>query len=160
MRPQRIAASALVVLSVAGVDDAFAQTQLPPVSVDAPHRQSARSQQQPSQRTTRARSGARRATVAPVGAQPQSAQQAASAGGGHERANGPVTGYLARQSSSGTKTSTPIIQTPQSVTVIGAEQIRDQKIVSKFDEVLRYSPGVIGGTYGSDFRNEIGRAHV
>ncbi|KIU43060.1 MULTISPECIES: TonB-dependent siderophore receptor [Bradyrhizobium] len=154
MRPQRIAASALVVLSVAGVDDAFAQTQLPPVSVDAPHRQSARSQQQPSQRTTRARSGARRATVAPVGAQPQSAQQAASAGGGHERANGPVTGYLARQSSSGTKTSTPIIQTPQSVTVIGAEQIRDQKIVSKFDEVLRYSPGVIGGTYGSDFRND------
>ena len=154
MRPQRIAASALVVLSVAGVDDAFAQTQLPPVSVDAPHRQSARSQPQPSQRTTRARSAARRATAAPVGAQPQSAQQTASAGGGHERANGPVTGYLARQSSSGTKTSTPIIQTPQSVTVIGAEQIRDQKIVSKFDEVLRYSPGVIGGTYGSDFRND------
>lgn len=154
MRPQRIAASALVVLSVAGVDDAFAQTQLPPVSVDAPHRQSARSQQQASQRTPRARSAARRATVTPVGAQPQSAQQAASAGGGHERANGPVTGYLARQSSSGTKTSTPIIQTPQSVTVIGAEQIRDQKIVSKFDEVLRYSPGVIGGTYGSDFRND------
>ena len=154
MRPQRIAASALVVLSVAGVDDACAQTQLPPVSVDARHRQSAGAQQHPSQRTTRARSGARRATVAPVGAQPQSAQQAASAGGGHERANGPVTGYLARQSSSGTKTSTPIIQTPQSVTVIGAEQIRDQKIVSKFDEVLRYSPGVIGGTYGSDFRND------
>ncbi|MGY4479581.1 TonB-dependent siderophore receptor [Bradyrhizobium sp. USDA 3364] len=153
-RPQRIAASALVVLSVAGAEDAFAQTQLPSVTVDAPHRQTARSQQ-PSQRTaTRARSASRRATAAPVATPPQAAQQAAGAGGGHERADGPVTGYLARLSSSGTKTSTPIIQTPQSVTVIGAEQIRDQKIVSKFDEVLRYSPGVIGGTYGSDFRND------
>ena len=102
----------------------------------------------------RARSAARRAPVAPVGTQPQAAQQAAGGGGGHERANGPVTGYLARQSASGTKTSTPIIQTPQSVTVISAEQIRDQKIVSKFDEVLRYTPGVIGGTYGADFRND------
>ncbi|TJW93210.1 TonB-dependent siderophore receptor, partial [Neisseria gonorrhoeae] len=35
-----------------------------------------------------------------------------------------------------------------------AEQIRDQKIVGKFDEVLRYTPGVIGGTYGADFRND------
>lgn len=154
IRTQRFAASALVLLSIAGADDAFAQTQLPSVTVDAPqHRQAARSQQ-PSQRTTRARSTTRRATVAPVAAPPRNAQQAAGAGGGRERANGPVTGYLARQSASGTKTSTPIIQTPQSVTVIGAEQIRDQKIVSKFDEVLRYSPGVIGGTYGSDFRND------
>ncbi|WP_076857892.1 TonB-dependent siderophore receptor [Bradyrhizobium mercantei] len=154
IRPQRLAASALVALSVAGADDVFAQTQLPSVTVDAPSQRQAARSQQPAQRTTRARSAARRATTAPVSAQPQAAQQAAGAGGGHERANGPVTGYLARQSSSGTKTSTPIIQTPQSVTVIGAEQIRDQKIVSKFDEVLRYTPGVIGGTYGSDFRND------
>ncbi|MGY3489963.1 iron complex outermembrane receptor protein [Bradyrhizobium sp. USDA 4011] len=154
IRPQRFAASALMVLSVAGADEVFAQTQLPSVTVDAPsHRQAVRSQQ-PSQRTTRARSASRRATVAPAGAQPQAAQQAAGSGGGYERANGPVTGYLARQSASGTKTSTPIIQTPQSVTVISAEQIRDQKIVSKFDEVLRYTPGVIGGTYGADFRND------
>ncbi|MHC2334219.1 TonB-dependent siderophore receptor [Bradyrhizobium sp. USDA 4454] len=154
IRPQRLAASALVVFSVASADDVSAQTQLPSVTVDAPQpRQAARSQQ-PSQRTTRARSAARRATTAPVAAQPQAAQQAASGGAGHERANGPVTGYLARLSSSGTKTSTPIIQTPQSVSVISAEQIRDQKIVSKFDEVLRYTPGVIGGTYGADFRND------
>nr|WP_229198893.1 TonB-dependent siderophore receptor [Bradyrhizobium acaciae] len=141
-------------LSVTGADEALAQTQLPSVTVDAPSQRQAARSQRPSQRTTRARSAARRATTAPVSARPQATQQAAGAGGGHERASGPVTGYLARQSSSGTKTSTPIIQTPQSVTVIGAEQIRDQKIVSKFDEVLRYSPGVIGGTYGSDFRND------
>ncbi|WP_338827035.1 TonB-dependent siderophore receptor [Bradyrhizobium sp. 27S5] len=151
---RQLAVSATVVLSLVGADEVFAQTQLPSVTVEAPHRQSARSQQQSSQRTARARSAARRATTAPSGAQPQIAQQAAGAGGGHERANGPVIGYLARQSSSGTKTSTPIIQTPQSVTVISAEQIRDQKIVSKFDEVLRYTPGVVGGTYGADFRND------
>ncbi|WP_338689199.1 TonB-dependent siderophore receptor [Bradyrhizobium sp. 26S5] len=150
---RQLAVSATVVLSLVGADEVFAQTQLPSVTVEAPHRQAARSQQ-PSQRTTRARSAARRAPTAPSGAQPQIAQQAAGAGGGLERANGPVTGYLARQSSSGTKTSTPIIQTPQSVTVISAEQIRDQKIVSKFDEVLRYTPGVVGGTYGADFRND------
>ncbi|MHC2462062.1 TonB-dependent siderophore receptor [Bradyrhizobium embrapense] len=154
IRPQRFAASALVMVSVVAADNAVAQTQLPSVTVDAPsHRQAARSQQ-PSQRTTHARSAARRATAAPVGAQQPAAQQAPGASGGHERGNGPVTGYLARQSASGTKTSTPIIQTPQSVTVISAEQIRDQKIVSKFDEVLRYTPGVIGGTYGADFRND------
>ncbi|MGY3445136.1 MULTISPECIES: TonB-dependent siderophore receptor [unclassified Bradyrhizobium] len=154
IRPQRLAASALVVFSVASADDVFAQTQLPSVTIDAPQQRQAARSQQPSQRTTRARSAARRATSAPVSAQPQAAQQAAGSGGGHERANGPVTGYLARQSSSGTKTSTPIIETPQSVSVISAEQIRDQKVVSKFDEVLRYTPGVIGGTYGADFRND------
>ncbi|MES5487799.1 TonB-dependent siderophore receptor [Bradyrhizobium sp. INPA03-11B] len=154
IRPQRFAASALVVLSVAAADEVFAQTQLPSVTVDAPSQRQAARSQQPSQRTTRARSASRRATVAPVGAQPQAVQQAAGSGGRHERANGPVAGYLARQSSSGTKTSTPIIQTPQSVTVISAEQIRDQKIVSKFDEVLRYTPGVVGGTFGADFRND------
>ncbi len=54
----------------------------------------------------------------------------------------------------GTKTNTPIIETPQSLSVIGAEQIRDQKLVSKFDEVLRYTPGVVGGTFGQDIRND------
>ncbi|MEY9384260.1 outer membrane receptor protein involved in Fe transport [Bradyrhizobium japonicum] len=44
-----------------------------------------------------------------------------------ETPRGPVNGYVATRSSSGTKTNTPIMQTPQSVSVIGAEQIRDQK---------------------------------
>jgi iron complex outermembrane receptor protein len=40
----------------------------------------------------------------------------------------------------GTKTNTPIMQTPQSLSVIGSEQIRDQKPAS-FDEILRYYAG-------------------
>ena len=53
----------------------------------------------------------------------------------------------------GTKTNTPIMQTPQSISVIGSEQIRDQK-PGKFDEILRYTPGVVAGTFGADTRND------
>ncbi|OKO72939.1 TonB-dependent siderophore receptor [Bradyrhizobium sp. AS23.2] len=66
---------------------------------------------------------------------------------------GPVNGYVAKRSSSGTKTNTPIMETPQSVSVIGAEQIRDQK-PNKLDEVLRYTAGVRAGTFGADTRND------
>lgn len=45
------------------------------------------------------------------------------------------------------------METPQSVSVIGAEQIRDQK-PSKFDEILRYTPGVVAATFGADYRND------
>jgi iron complex outermembrane receptor protein len=155
MGPKRFAVSATVIFCVIGTDEAFAQSQLPPVTVEAPNRQSARPAQS-SQRAAHSRSSARRATAPrQIPTQTAAQQPAASpSGGARETGTGPVNGYLARVSASGTKTSTPIIQTPQSVTVIGAEQIRDQKIVSKFDEVLRYTPGVIGGTYGSDFRND------
>lgn len=70
-----------------------------------------------------------------------------------ETPRGPVNGYVAGRSSSGTKTNTPIMQTPQSVSVIGAEQIRDQK-PTKLDEVLRYTAGVRAGTFGADTRND------
>ncbi len=53
----------------------------------------------------------------------------------------------------GTKTNTPIMETPQSLSVIGNEQIRDQK-PGKFDEILRYTPGVVAGTFGADTRND------
>ena len=36
---------------------------------------------------------------------------------------------------------------------IGSEQIRDQK-PGKFDEILRYTPGVVAGTFGADTRND------
>ncbi len=54
---------------------------------------------------------------------------------------------------SGTKTNTPLLETPQSVSVIGADQIRDQH-PNKLDEVLRYTAGVYGGTFGNDNRTD------
>lgn len=70
-----------------------------------------------------------------------------------ENPRGAVQGYVAGRSMAGTKTNTPIMQTPQSLSVIGSEQIRDQK-PGKFDEILRYTPGVLAGTFGADTRND------
>ena len=61
-----------------------------------------------------------------------------------------MQGYVANRSATATKTDTPLIEVPQSISVIGAEQIRDQKIVSKFDDTLRYTPGVVAAQYGQD----------
>ena len=58
-----------------------------------------------------------------------------------ERANGPVVGYLASQSATGTKTDTPILTTPQSISVVTKDQIADQG-AQNLTEALRYTPGV------------------
>jgi catecholate siderophore receptor len=55
---------------------------------------------------------------------------------------GKPTGYVARRSSSATKTDTPLRDVPQAVTVVTKEQIRDQNLQS-LAEVVRYVPGVI-----------------
>ncbi len=54
---------------------------------------------------------------------------------------------------SGTKTNTSLLETPQAISVIGGDQIRDQR-PGKLDEVLRYTPGVYAGTFGADTRND------
>ena len=54
---------------------------------------------------------------------------------------GKADGYLASESATATKTDTPLLDTPQSVTVITREQIEDQAYRSLGD-VLRYVPGV------------------
>ncbi|WFU28906.1 TonB-dependent siderophore receptor [Bradyrhizobium sp. CB1717] len=96
-----------------------------------------------------ARSAPRRSVQAANRSKPQPQRNA----GFVETPRGPVHGYVAGRSSSGTKTDTPIMETPQSVSVIGAEQIRDQK-ANKLDEVLRYTAGVRAGTFGADTRND------
>jgi iron complex outermembrane recepter protein len=53
----------------------------------------------------------------------------------------------------GTKTNTPLMETPQSISVVGAEQIRDQK-PADVAEALRYVPGVGAQTFGADTRND------
>lgn len=73
-----------------------------------------------------------------------------------ETATGPVLGYVAKRSATATKTDTAIIETPQSISVVTADQIETQKAATLLD-ALQYSAGVIGelsalGTtlYGSD----------
>lgn len=62
-----------------------------------------------------------------------------------ERAGGPVNGYVARRSASATKTDTPLIETPQSVTVVTRDQMDDQGVQS-VSQALRYSASVLGET--------------
>ena len=57
---------------------------------------------------------------------------------------GQVEGYRAIETTSGTKTSAPILDVPQSITVITAEQIADQQIRSVAD-LVRFIPGVSAG---------------
>lgn len=70
-----------------------------------------------------------------------------------ERANGPVVGYVASRSATGTKTDTPLLETPQSVSVITADRIRDLGSLTVQD-ALRYTAGMRGETYGLDSRGD------
>ncbi len=70
-----------------------------------------------------------------------------------ENATGPVPGYTARRSATATRTDTPLNEVPQSITVIGAEQVRDQNSLT-MQEVLRYTPGVRAEMYGLDNRGD------
>jgi iron complex outermembrane recepter protein len=59
-----------------------------------------------------------------------------------ENASGPVIGYIAKRSATATKTDTAIIETPQSISVVTAEQIETLKSPS-LTEALGYSAGVL-----------------
>ncbi|MQB22623.1 TonB-dependent siderophore receptor [Agrobacterium tumefaciens] len=62
-------------------------------------------------------------------------------------------GYVATQSASATKTSTPIAQTPQSVSVITRGAMTDRAVQTVADSLL-YSANVNGQRYGNDPRSD------
>lgn len=66
-----------------------------------------------------------------------------------EPAAGPVEGYVATRSSAGTKTDTPLIEVPQSISVITRQQMQAQGAQTVTD-ALRYVPGVKVEAYGLD----------
>jgi iron complex outermembrane receptor protein len=70
-----------------------------------------------------------------------------------ETATSPVTGYRAGRSASGTKTDTPLHETPQSISVITRDFIEDQG-AGNLQDTLRYSAGVFANTYGFDNRGD------
>lgn len=61
--------------------------------------------------------------------------------GGSETAWGPIRGYVATQSATGTKTDTPLIRTPQTISVVGRKEIETRQALS-VSEALRYVAGV------------------
>ncbi len=70
-----------------------------------------------------------------------------------EIAWGPVNGYVAKRSATATKTDTSIIETPQSISVIGRNELEDRASASVM-EALRYTTGVITERNGADTRGQ------
>jgi iron complex outermembrane receptor protein len=65
----------------------------------------------------------------------------------------PVKGFVAERSASGTKTDTPILTTPQSISVISRDEVQsrgDQGLT----EALKYTSGVMAGQFGFDTRGD------
>lgn len=58
-----------------------------------------------------------------------------------ETATGPLTGYVARRATAGSKTDTPIIETPQSVSVVTSDELRSRQ-AETLSQALNYTPGV------------------
>ncbi|MEN3211966.1 TonB-dependent receptor plug domain-containing protein [Methylorubrum populi] len=67
--------------------------------------------------------------------------------------SGSQVGYVAQRLRSATKTDTPLIDTPQAISVVTEAQIRDQNVQS-IGEALRYVPGV-AIAQGEGHRDEI-----
>lgn len=68
-----------------------------------------------------------------------------------ETAAGPVVGYVATRSATATKTDTPIIETPQSISVITRDRMDDQAVQTT-EQALRYTAGVLTEVTGYDLR--------
>ena len=62
-------------------------------------------------------------------------------GGRIKSADAPVEGYVAERSATATKTDIPLIESPQSITVIGRDQIEDRG-ADTLAEAVEYAPGV------------------
>ncbi|MBE7190482.1 TonB-dependent siderophore receptor, partial [Jatrophihabitans endophyticus] len=71
----------------------------------------------------------------------------ARAGTAYEAATGPVRGFTATESTAGTKTGTPIVDTPASISVVGQPQIQATGSQT-LPEALRYTPGVFANQFG------------
>lgn len=65
-----------------------------------------------------------------------------------ETATGPVAGYAAKRTVTGTRTDTPIRDVPQTINIVTRDELRDRGVV-KITEVFKTVPGVLPGTgYG------------
>ena len=70
-----------------------------------------------------------------------------------EYARGPVGGYIATRSATGSKTGAAIIETPQAVNVVTRDQIEDQGAQTAV-EALQYTPGVVAQYGNNDVRHD------
>jgi len=75
-----------------------------------------------------------------------------------ESAYGPVEGFTAKRSATGSKTDTPILEIPQSISVITADQVKTTGATT-LKEALSYTPGVSATPWGNANRELRYRTH-
>lgn len=132
---------AFTALSLLMSTEAMAQSSnLPPVTVNPPTQQTAPRATSTRPATAPRRTAARRARNRAATAAAVSAPSASAA---RETAYSRVPGYVASRSATGTKTDTPLIETPQSISVVTRDQIEAQEANSA-KQALRYTAGVAG----------------
>src|SRR5690606_22482184 len=68
-----------------------------------------------------------------------------------ETATTPVSGYIAKRAATASKTDTPLLETPQAITVVTRDEIRDQG-AQNLQDALNYAAGVRSDAYGLDSR--------
>ena len=125
-----------------------ASTPLPAVTVETT--------QQPKKAAAKKKAKAKQEAPVTAGPTPPEVQpQTAStvARGAPGSGTGPLNGYVATNTTTGTKTDTPLREVPQSVSVVGKEQMRDQG-VQNLQEAFRYVPGVVADPFGFDSRGD------
>lgn len=97
------------------------------------------------------KAAAKKVTAVPQAAAPQPAPAPAAAPEprGAGPGIGPVNGYVPVETTTGSKSATPVTAIPQSVSVVGREELNDRKAL-KVDEALLYTAGVSAQTFGPD----------
>ncbi len=68
--------------------------------------------------------------------------------GSKESASGPVSGFVARRASSASKTDTPLIETPQAISVITADRIEAQGATT-LRQTTAYAAGIVSSYFDS-----------
>jgi len=126
------------------VSETYAQSNLPPVTVEAPNARRPAAAA-PRQAATTRRSAERRAR-APSSAAATTPGQQGSGAQAQRDVDGSI-GVVATQSSAATKTNTPLIETPQSISVITRSQLEEQA-VKNVSQGLNYTAGVFGEPRG------------
>ena len=119
---------------------------LPPITVEAPRERPRRAAQRERSTPRAVQRRVARPEPAPAGAIPLGTIEVQG-----ERAGGPVRGIVATRSATGTKTDTPLLETPQSISVVTRRQIEEQG-AQTVSEALRTTPGVVAQWSGYDVR--------
>jgi iron complex outermembrane recepter protein len=154
-RVSLLCATSCIALGICFTGQSFAQTAdtsaLPPVVVQSPTVK--RTTPKAAHSASRSRSAARSSRNAGQGTAESSAGGNGAGKRKAESAFGHVDGYVATQGSSGTKSDTPLLETPAAISVITRDQIQAQA-AQNISQAVRYTSGTRAETSGADARFE------